>query len=106
MTGTLSEWAIEPLTPIICTENAPDVLPVTVRVEVPEPVMLAGLRVAVIPDEAVTVRETTPENPLRALTVIVDVPDVLGAIVTLEGFADKEKSGCDTGAIVTETITD
>jgi hypothetical protein len=106
VTGMVIECASDPLTPVTCTENVPDELPVTVSVAVPEPVTLVGLMVALIPDDAVTVTETTPENPLSAVTVMVDVPDVLGMIVMLEGLADREKSGCDTPLIVTETVTD
>jgi len=101
VTGIVIEWAIDPLTPVIITENAPDELPVTVSVAVPEPVMLAGVMVALIPDGAVTVRETIPENPLRAVAVMVEVPEAPGAIVRLEGVAEMEKSGTP----VPETVT-
>jgi hypothetical protein len=46
------------------------------RVEVPEPVTLVGVIVPhVRPAGTVSVRDTTLENPLRAVTVIVDVVD-------------------------------
>ncbi|SRR6266480_4533381 len=106
VTGIVIEWAIDPITPVIITENAPDELPVTVSVAVPEPVMLAGVIVALIPDGAVTVRETIPENPLRAVAVMVEVPDVLGAIVMLEGLAVKEKSGVPALETVTVTVAE
>src|SRR5207247_9007472 len=93
VTRIVIEWAIDPLTPVIITENAPDELPVTVSVAVPEPVMLAGVIVALIPDGAVTVRETIPENPLRGVAVMVEGPDVLGAIVMLEGLTVREEWG-------------
>jgi hypothetical protein len=47
------------------------------KVDVPEPVTLVGLRVQVRPvaGEIVNDSDTIPLNPLRAVTVIVDVPE-------------------------------
>jgi hypothetical protein len=105
VTGMLIECDIDPLTPVTCTENVPDVLPVTVRVAVPEPVTLVGLIVAVIPDDAVTVRDTIPENPLSAVTIIVEETEEPGENVMLEGLADKEKSGGAAVLTVTWMVT-
>ena len=45
---------------------------------VPEPVTLVGLMVPQVrPDGTVSVKLTVPANPLRAVTVIVEVADVL-----------------------------
>ena len=47
------------------------------RVEVPEPVTLVGVKVQVRPvaGDIVEDRETTPLNPLTAATVIVELPE-------------------------------
>lgn len=91
---------------MICKENAPDDLPVTVSVVVPEPVTLVGVMVALIPDEAVTAKETTPANPLREVTVMVEIPEELEANVMLEGLADREKSGVPVLETVTVTVVE
>ncbi len=60
----------------------------------PEPVILAGLRVAVNPVEGVAERVTVPVNPLNALTVIVVVPDAPASIgPMIVGLAVTLKSG-------------
>src|SRR5205807_4039722 len=106
VTGIVIEWVMDPLTPVTCTENAPAELPVTVSVAVPEPVILAGLIVAVMEADAVGVRETTPEKPLREATVMVEVPEEPGANVMLDGLADKEKSGVPVLETVTVTVVE
>ena len=66
----------DPSVPVTRTVNDPAAVPETVRVEVPEPATLVGLRVAVkLESEGTAVRATESENPLTAVTVIVDVPD-------------------------------
>lgn len=67
--------------------------------------MLVGFMVAVRPDEGVTVRETVPENPLMALTAIVDVAAVPIGVVKLDGMAFMVKSGAGL-LTVTETETE
>jgi len=64
------------------------------RVEVPDPVTLVGESVHVSPvaGEMLDVRETTPLNPLTAVTVIVDDPDVPDVKVTVVGLAAIVKS--------------
>lgn len=59
----------------------------TVRIAVPEFVMVEGLIDAVNPVEGVTVRDTTPENPLMDPTVTVDVAEEPGELVRLVGLA-------------------
>jgi hypothetical protein len=64
------------------------------RVEVPDPVTLVGLRVHVSPvaGDIVDARDTTPLNPFCAVTVIVDDPDPGEAKVKLVGLAAMVKS--------------
>jgi len=81
--------------------NVPVEFVPTVSVAVLEPVTLVGLMIAPMPGEGVTVKETTPENPLSEVTVIVEVPEAPGAIIRLEGVAEMEKSGTP----VPETVT-
>ena len=70
------------------TVNVPLVDGVHDSVEVPEPVTLVGDRVQLRPvaGDIVSVRATTPEKPLTAVTVIVEVlgvPIVAGTVVGL-----------------------
>lgn len=67
--------------------------------------MLVGLIVAERPDDGVTVRETVPENPLIALTAIVEVADVPLGVVKLDGMAFMVKSGAGL-LTVAETVTE
>ncbi len=64
------------------------------RVEVPEPLTLAGAGVHVIPLEGLlaTVKLTTPANPLTGVIVIVEVPGWLTLTLTLVGLAAIAKS--------------
>lgn len=74
----------------------------TVRVAVPEPVTLCGLRPRVIPvpkDELVSA--TVPVNPFSAETLMVEVEDWPAVIVRAEGVAEMLKSGP-----ITSTPTD
>ncbi len=63
-------------------------------VEVPEPAMLFGERVHEIPvdGDAVAVRATTPTNPLRPATVIVEFPAMPTVTLTVAGLAAILKS--------------
>jgi hypothetical protein len=66
-----------------------------VHVEDPEPPgMLEGLQLASSPVEGVTevVSVTVPENPLRPVTVIVDMAATPTLVDTLEGLAVMVKS--------------
>jgi hypothetical protein len=68
-------WTSGELVPVIVTTKLPDD-PLQVRVAVPLPVTLAGvIAPQVRPDGTVSVSVTTPENPFRAVTVIVEVPE-------------------------------
>lgn len=71
----------------------------------PDVAMLVGLIVAERPDDGVTVRETVPENPLMALTAIVEVATVPFGVVKLDGMAFIVKSGAGL-LTVTETGTE
>jgi hypothetical protein len=67
---------------------------VKVRVEVPLPVTVVGLKVAVTPAGRVPVdSETVPVKPFSAVMVIVVEPDPVRCIVRLEGDALMLKSG-------------
>ena len=70
----------------------PAVAALTVSVDVPEPVTLVGLSVAVRPDDGLAVRLTVPLNPLIDATVMVEVPLALALTVTLVGLAVMLKS--------------
>jgi hypothetical protein len=61
---------------------------------VPEPVTLVGVRVQAIPvlGTMLDVKLTIPLNPLRAVTVIVEVPATPALTVTVVGFAEIVKS--------------
>jgi hypothetical protein len=86
-----------PLVPVTVMENVPLDVPLLlrVRVEVPLPVTLAGLKLAETPagNEPV-VSETVPVKPFSAVMVIVVVPEPVRCIVRLEGDALMLKSGC------------
>ena len=68
--------------------------PLQERVEAPKPVTLAGVRVQVKPVAGLMleVRLTIPANPSRAVTVIVEVPEVPARTVALVGPATIVKS--------------
>jgi hypothetical protein len=64
------------------------------RVEVPEPATLVGVRVQVSPVVGLMLDAmfTIPLKPLRAVTVIVEVPPAPALTVTVVGFAKMVKS--------------
>lgn len=68
-------------------------LEVTVRVAVPNGLVLAGLIVAVKPLEVETARNTTLLNPFNPFRLIVDVPELPAATLRLVGLALMVKSG-------------
>ena len=92
---------------------AVELVVLTVRVEVPEPVTEVGLKVAVIPDGALAVSDTVPLKPPSEVTWIALVPDVPWTTVMLEGFAFSVKSCtltvtivvCDSDPLVPVTVT-
>lgn len=65
------------------------VLKVHDKVVLPEPVAVGG---DTVHDVLFVVKATTPENPLIAATVIIDVTVVLTSPVTDVGFALRVKS--------------
>ena len=83
--------------------------------EVPEPVTLVGVKVQPSPviGDIVAVRLTTPANPCRAVTVIVEVPAAPALLVTDVGAAAIAKSWivkvtgaeCERLALVPVTVT-
>ena len=72
----------------------PLIVAVQERVDVPEPVMEAGVVLHVMPvvGDAAAARLTTPVNPLTAVTVIDDVPGFPTLTATLVGLAEIVKS--------------
>jgi hypothetical protein len=82
-------WDREPLVPVTVTTNVPLAVAVHDSVLVPDPVTLVGVKVQVMPvaGDEVAVRDTTPANPLTAVTVIVEVPAWFTLTVTLVGLA-------------------
>ncbi len=72
----LALWTRVVLVPVIVTVKEPEVVELQVKVAVPEPVTLVGvIAPQVNPAGGVSVRDTTPANPFRAVTVIVEVPE-------------------------------
>jgi hypothetical protein len=76
------------------TVNAPVIVAVQERVEVPEPETLVGNRAHDKPAAGlvVAVRLTTPLNPLTAVMVMAEVPAWLTLTETLVGLATIAKS--------------
>lgn len=71
---TVAVCADAPLVPVIVSVEFAGVVPdvVTVRVDVPAPVIVAGLKLAVAPaGNPVTVRATVPLNPFTAVVLTV-----------------------------------
>jgi hypothetical protein len=75
--------------PVTVTTNVPLAVAVHDSVLVPDPVTLVGVKVQVMPvaGDEVAVSETTPANPLTAVTVIVEVPAWFTLTATLVGLA-------------------
>lgn len=78
------------------TWNVPVVENVHDRVDVPEPVTLVG---DTVHEVLLVARLTTPANPSRAVTVIVEVPAVPVVALTVVGLALIVKS-CTVKATV------
>src|SRR5215471_10791135 len=74
---TDAEWLKDPLEPVIVNVKAPVcAVPVvlTVRVEVPDPLMLAGLKLPLAPEpKPAADKDTAPEKPFSAETDTVYV---------------------------------
>jgi len=72
----VAEWVSVVLVPVTVSEKDPAVVELQDTVAVPDPVTLVGaIAPQVNPAGGVSVRLTTPANPLSAVTVIVDVAD-------------------------------
>ena len=101
MTVTTTECERDPLVPVTATLKTATVVPVQLRVEVPEPATLVGARVHVRPDgDMLEVSATVPLNPLTAVTVIVDVPEPATMKPKLAGLAVSVKSRTVTVTLV------
>jgi hypothetical protein len=79
-----------PVTPTVYTPAMPE----HERVDVPEPVTLIGVRVQVSPAVGLMLDAmfTIPLKPLRAVTVMVEVPAIPALTVTVVGLAEMVKS--------------
>jgi hypothetical protein len=86
---TVAVWLNEPLIPVTVTVVIWAVVNVQDSVAVPEPVIPVG---AVLHAALLDVRLTTPAKPLRAATVIVEVPAVPVLTLTDVGLAEIVKS--------------
>jgi hypothetical protein len=99
VTVTVAEWLKEPRVPVTVTVYVPapiddgniDSVEETDPPE--ETVNEDGLSEVVKPFGADAVRATVPLNPLSDVTVMIGLPEPLGAIVKADGEADIEKSG-------------
>jgi hypothetical protein len=105
LTKTVTLCDNAPLVPVTRTVWLPEVLTLTVRVAVPEVVMLVGLMVAVRPADGARPSDTTPVKPLTAAMVMVDVAEEPVGIERLDGLAEMVKSGCGGPLTVTESCT-
>jgi hypothetical protein len=99
-------WLNVPLLPVTVIVYVPVLVvlgTVIVSVDFPDVEIEVGLRLAANPVGAVADRVTLPVNPLRAFTVIVEVPE--GPLLMFKdvGDADSEKSG-DVTCTVTLTV--
>jgi len=79
---------------VTVTVKLPLVVAVQDRVALPEPVILVGVTLQVMPvvGDTVVVRLTTPPNPLTEVTVIVDIPAWSTLTATLAGLVERVKS--------------
>jgi hypothetical protein len=99
-TVTLMVWLNDPFVPVTVTEYVPLVTPlgtVMVSVDWPEVEIEVGLKLVVQLLGAVADSVTVPVNPLRAVTVIVEVPEDPLPMLKEAGEADSEKSGVVEG---------
>jgi hypothetical protein len=89
-------WLRVPLVPITVTVYVPALVlldTLIVSVDFPEVAIETGLRLVANPAGAVADNMTVPVKPLRAVIVIVEVPEDPLPIVNDAGDADSEKSG-------------
>jgi len=95
-------WVSEPLEPVTVTLTVPAVAKVHDKVDVPEPpVTVAVLRVQA---ELSDVSATSPVNPSRLVTWIVELPEVPIVVGTVVGLAVMEKSGRLTTSTAAELL--
>lgn len=87
--STVDVPVIEGVDPVTATEKVPPEANVHISVAVPEPVTLLGVMEHWLMLE---VSDTTPVNPLIAMTVIVELPAVFGNVATVVGLANIWKS--------------
>ncbi len=82
----------------------PAVPELTVSTEVPDPVTLLGLRVAVRPTDGLAVSMTVPVNPLIGEMVIVEVAVALAFAVRVVGDAVMVKLGLTRCMLMTKVL--
>ena len=104
------EWLKLPLVPVMVKVRVPNAAlrpTVTVRVELPEPVMDVGLKLVLTRDPwPLTLKFTVPAKPFSPVTVTVDVPLVLRGTVMLVGESEIEKSGLGAGLTTSVTVVE
>src|SRR6267154_5133517 len=97
VSATVVAWVTFPLTPLSVNVEVPTgVLPVvvTVNVELPAPVTVAGEKLAVAPvGNPLALSVTTPVNPFKAAMLAVYVVALPTITVCVLGLADIVKSG-------------
>ena len=89
-----------PLVPTTWAVYEPIALAVTVSVAVPEFVMVDGLRDAVSPEEEVSVKDTTPVNPLMDVIVMVEAAVEPGGVLSIVGLALIVKSAVEDATVI------
>jgi hypothetical protein len=82
----------DPLVPVTTTLKDPTFVGLIVRVESPDPVMLAVSRTAVTPEGLESLRVTAEEKPLSRLRLMMEVVWDPVFVERFEGFAERLKS--------------
>lgn len=100
--STETECDREPLVPVTVTLTVPAVAKVQDKVDVPEPPVTVA--VLWVQAELSDVSATSPVNPLRLVTWIVELPEVPTVVGTVVGLAVIEKSGRLATSTVTESL--
>jgi hypothetical protein len=112
----VAEWDSELLVPVTVRVNVPEVLELQETVAVPEPMTVPGVVAPhVSPAGTVSVKDTVPVKPFTDVTVIAEVADEPGAtaagdvsVIPKSGGAIKENIAialCDRVPLVPVTVT-
>jgi hypothetical protein len=104
----VTECVRDPPVPVTVTSYVPvtvELVEVIIKVEVVDPpevrVTVLGLTETVRPEGAVPDSETGPEKLLKLVNRRVELAEIAGLILRLEGLAEMEKS--DTEGPITDT---